>query len=60
MNGKLIVTLNDGTKEESSLHPSSYGREWTFRVSDGVLRVFQDRDVTTYPLTSVVKWETSS
>lgn len=54
---KLIVTLNDGSTQEFSLHSSSYGQEWRYNVKNGLLDIIQGHESTTFPLTSVLKWE---
>lgn len=58
MTKKLIVTLNDGSTEEFTL-ASNYtysGNEWRYDIRDGLLRIIQGSEVTTFPLTSVIRW----
>jgi hypothetical protein len=59
-NRRLIVTLLDGTTQEFKLISGNYSYtydEWRYDVRDGLLRIIQGTDVTTFPLTSVLRWD---
>jgi hypothetical protein len=57
MSSSLVVTLFDGTTEKFILASSNYGQEWRYRSENGLLYIVQGRESTTFPLTSVLKWE---
>lgn len=57
---RFVVTLTNGEQEAFTLVSSNYSYtvdEWSYRVKDGLLIIWQGRDKTVFPLTSVLKWE---
>lgn len=61
MSGKLIVTLSDGNTEEHFIDRPDLGGtagDYAYSVRDGVLIVRKGYEGTTsYPLTSIIRWD---
>jgi hypothetical protein len=58
---ELVVTLNDGTTEKFTIcETHGYGPRWDYTVTAEALHVTQGEVATTFPLTSLRKWEIRS
>ena len=63
MSSKLVVTLQSGEQETFDLINSNYSytyEQWSYRVDDNLLVIWQGSRKTVFPLSSVLKWEVSS